>query len=234
MRFKTPILALVGVLALAGVVLAQATSNYREQGGSRTVIGGSIDVISGGDLDIESGGVFSIAGITVSSSAAELNQLDGTTSSAELTRLSLGSALHQPIRFCGQGPNGATTTYISPDTHDGNGSLLASTHCDGEDSTTEATADEVMFSTAVVVGGMVCEITDGGTDDTLTFALRSAAGAVTGMTCNVTLDGSGTETCTVTPTAQTIAAGATMAVSMVATDDDCSACDALCTVFGAM
>lgn len=62
-------------------------SNYKEQGGSRHVIGGSLDVISGGDLDIESGGALKIAGTTVTSSAAELNIVDGVTAtSAELNK----------------------------------------------------------------------------------------------------------------------------------------------------
>jgi hypothetical protein len=61
------------------------TSNYTEQGGARTVIGGSLDVASGGDLDIESGGALKIAGTAVTASAAELNALAGTgLSAAEL------------------------------------------------------------------------------------------------------------------------------------------------------
>jgi hypothetical protein len=51
------------------------TKNYIEQGGDRTVIGGSIDVVSGGEIDIEAGGALKIAGTAVESSAAELNKL---------------------------------------------------------------------------------------------------------------------------------------------------------------
>jgi hypothetical protein len=58
------------------------TSNYTEQGGARTVIGGSLDVASGGDLDIESGGALKIAGTAVTASAAELNIVDGVTATA--------------------------------------------------------------------------------------------------------------------------------------------------------
>ena len=65
------------LLLVAGVAIAQNVSNYREQGGARTVIGGSLDVVSGGDLDIESGGALKIAGTTVTSTAAELNAVDG-------------------------------------------------------------------------------------------------------------------------------------------------------------
>jgi len=60
--------------------LSYNTLNYTEQGGDRQVIasGGSIDVESGGELDIESGGSFKIAGVAVTSSAAELNAISAT------------------------------------------------------------------------------------------------------------------------------------------------------------
>ena len=57
-------------------------ANYKEQGGSRDVIGGSLDVVSGGDLDIESGGAFKVAGTAVTASAAELNKMDGVTATS--------------------------------------------------------------------------------------------------------------------------------------------------------
>ena len=53
-------------------------SNYKEQGGARDVIGGSLDVVSGGDIDIESGASLKIAGVQVTTSAAELNAVDIT------------------------------------------------------------------------------------------------------------------------------------------------------------
>lgn len=62
-----------------GVALAANVVNFKEQGGARWVVGGSLDVISGGDLDIESGGALKIAGTAVTSSAAELNLTDGIT-----------------------------------------------------------------------------------------------------------------------------------------------------------
>lgn len=48
-------------------------SNYIEPGGDRTVVGGSLDVVSGGELDIESGGALKIGGVAVTATAAELN-----------------------------------------------------------------------------------------------------------------------------------------------------------------
>lgn len=54
---------------------------YREEGCSREVIasGGSIDVESGGEMDIESGGALKFAGTQITSTATELNILDGAT-----------------------------------------------------------------------------------------------------------------------------------------------------------
>lgn len=72
---------LFGLLLIAGAAVGQmSTTNYSEQGAERWVIGGSLDVASGGDLDIESGGALAIAGTNVTSTAAELNALDGVTS----------------------------------------------------------------------------------------------------------------------------------------------------------
>lgn len=60
------------VLAMAAIVVACAnTSNYMEQGGSTWNVGGTLDVISGG--------TFKLAGTAVTSSAAELNLIDGST-----------------------------------------------------------------------------------------------------------------------------------------------------------
>lgn len=51
------------------------TLNYVEPGGSRSVIGGSLDVVSGGELDIESGGALKIGGTAIAATAAEINNL---------------------------------------------------------------------------------------------------------------------------------------------------------------
>ena len=78
-RWKLLILAGV-VLIVSALAFAQyATSNYIEQGGARTVIGGSLDVVSGGDLDVESGGSLKIAGTAITPTAAQFNFLSGVT-----------------------------------------------------------------------------------------------------------------------------------------------------------
>jgi len=63
------------VICAAGIVFAQVpSSNYREQGGVRWVVGGSLDVSSGGEIDVESGGYLKLAGTALTATAAEINQ----------------------------------------------------------------------------------------------------------------------------------------------------------------
>lgn len=54
------------------------TDNYKEPGGARWVIGGSLDVVSGGELDVEAGGL-KIAGTEITATAAQFNFLAGVT-----------------------------------------------------------------------------------------------------------------------------------------------------------
>ena len=74
--------AVLGVIAT--VAYAQNVSNYNEQGGSRTVIGGSLDIVSGGDLDVETGATLEIAGVAITASAAELNQAADNSANVEV------------------------------------------------------------------------------------------------------------------------------------------------------
>jgi len=68
---------------------SQNTNVFKEQGGSRMVVGsgGSLDVASGGEIDVESGGALKLAGVAITSTAAELNLMDGVTATvAELNQ----------------------------------------------------------------------------------------------------------------------------------------------------
>ena len=46
--------------------------NYVEQGGARSVVGGSLDVVVGGEIDIESGGALKLAGANITDKLAKL------------------------------------------------------------------------------------------------------------------------------------------------------------------
>ena len=90
------------------------TSNYEEQGGARTVIGGSLDVASGGEIDIESGGALKIAGTAISSSAAELNILDGVNATyTEINKACDLSAQIQTITASGAVTAGVQAVYLN-------------------------------------------------------------------------------------------------------------------------
>jgi len=57
--------------------------NYKEQGGERDVIGGSLDVISGGEIDVESGASLKLDGTALSKTAAQINALPIVEQAAE-------------------------------------------------------------------------------------------------------------------------------------------------------
>ena len=74
--------------------------NYTEQGGARTVVGGSLDVASGGDLDVESGASLKIAGTAITATAAELNYLDNSSlAAADLVKLAAVTATSTEINY---------------------------------------------------------------------------------------------------------------------------------------
>lgn len=64
-------------VALFAMTACSNVSNFREQGGARTVIGGELDIVSGGELKI--------AGTTVTATAAELNGLAAASQAADGT-----------------------------------------------------------------------------------------------------------------------------------------------------
>lgn len=84
MRRRNLLVAIAVGLAVGVAFIAAdpsyTTGFYVEQGGDRAVVasGGSLDVESGGVMDVESGGSLKIAGTAVTSSAAELNLVDGS------------------------------------------------------------------------------------------------------------------------------------------------------------
>ena len=57
--------------------------NYIEQGGARSVVGGSLDVVSGGEIDIESGASLKLDGTAISKTAAQINALPIVEQTAE-------------------------------------------------------------------------------------------------------------------------------------------------------
>lgn len=212
MRFKIAI-SLFAVFALAAIAWSQGAnvSNYLEQGGARTVIGGSLDVVSGGDLDIETGAALKFAGTQVTASAAQVNAIDG-------------GAVIDTVILCGQADENGTI-YLGPATAafggDGSDASIGSTACDALDNATEATADApILTDTAFKILGGICK-TDGtlGASETLTFTFRSAAAdTVPQQTCSLS---EGESDCSITTATTTdIAAGATIAAKAVQASDN--------------
>lgn len=144
--------------------------------------------------------------------------------------------LHDRLRFCGNGSNGATAWYDGPvlESDGATDFSLGSAGCDGNDSGTEATADRPMDAySAIKVVGMACVTQAGGAADTNTFQLRTATADVAGMTCAVTNDGAAAKQCSVILAAPVaIVVNATLAVKNTQSGtDDMSAKDMGCTVY---
>ena len=121
----------------------------------------------------------------------------------------------ETVTFCGDGPN-ATTNYVGPNV---GANLFASAGCAALDDTTEATADQVYWPYAVRAMTAHCGINDVAAA-TVVFTLRSATANVDASdTCTTaTGDASGYLDCyfqDLSPS--TIAAGATIAVSVTST-----------------
>lgn len=137
----------------------------------------------------------------------------------------------ETIRFCGNGPDGATTTYMGPVLLDDTEADLAygGAGCDALDNTTEATADAPWHAAfafkpvAMVCVGMCTGAS--AANDVITFQFKDDTAAVAGMSCaTAALGGDATPAqCTVRDsTPATVAAGSAIDVSITMTNDDCN------------
>ncbi len=137
----------------------------------------------------------------------------------------------QHFRFCGNGPNGSTPSYMGPVLLDDTEADLAygGAGCDSLDHATEGNVDDALHAGfAYQVVGMACVgLCPGASaaNDAIVFQLRDDTADVTGMTCTTSvLTGDGLpQQCTLRdPTPVTVAAASLMAVKMTMTDDACT------------
>lgn len=136
------------------------TLNYGEQGGARTVIGGSIDVISGGEIDIESGGSFKLSGVDVIRSIS-FSPAQGGANVCEVT-ISLLNAAGSAIT--GQNYNleiwlsdAATGLGLTSTTASG---TVQAKSTEGTDLTVLTAKKHLISQTKDSVGTYILEITD--------------------------------------------------------------------------
>jgi hypothetical protein len=170
--------------------MSYTTSNYNEQGGARTVIGGSLDVASGGEIDIESGGSLKIAGTAIAATAAEINAVADISAGAAIAAngdtLAVTAALHagKVIQF---GKASGTVATLPAAT--GTGHVY--TFVIGVAATSAANIIKVANATDVMDGSINIQQdtdTDGNVkvwradagDDTMTFAGAAGTGGIVG------------------------------------------------------
>ena len=165
-------------------------SNYKEQGGARHVVGGSLDVISGGDLDIESGGALKIAGTAIAATAAEINSAADISTKAAVAALAatlaVTAALHagKVIAF---GKTDGTTVTLPAATGTGNRYtfVIAVTATSNANIIKVANATDVMDGSLNLQadddadGTLKCWMAEVG-DDTMSFAGAATTGGIVG------------------------------------------------------
>lgn len=152
------------------------------------------------------------------------------TASTSLESPIVASAL-QVIRFCGNGINGATASYMGPVLLDDTeaDTAFGGAGCDALDNTTEATADAPWHSSfAFKPVAMVCVGRCTGAsaaNDAITYQLRDDTADVAGMACTATAwtGDDNVQQCSVRDaTPATVAANSAIAIKMSGTDDACT------------
>lgn len=157
----------------------------------------------------------------------------GVTVDGLLTTGGFDAVLSTDLILCGQQPNN-TTGYAGPALGwiDGTGtdSSIGGTACDALDSGTEATADAAIgfANNSFKVYGMLCEVSSSGSNGVAISARSGAAALSTALACSIAT--SATSCAAVLSSPVTIAAGATVAIKIVNTED-LSAQDAWCRWF---
>jgi len=177
MEVKMKKTLIVALFILAGVsLLAYNTSNYKEIGGGVWGIRGELDVKSGGEIDVESGGSLKLAGTALTSTATELNILDGVTSttaelnildvSLQTTTATTAGAISVTKRIANIDSTGGTfaVTLAAPDasmvgslltieqTVDGGNVTMALTNVVGQSSGTTATFNDAGDALVLIAG----------------------------------------------------------------------------------
>jgi hypothetical protein len=227
MMFRT---LLASLLLLGAFSCAEGDTNF-------TNVVASGDITAGDDLtvtdaisaaDVAASDDMTVGDdLTVTGDAAVTGTLT-VTAGAELV---IPVAALQVIRFCGNGMNGATATYMGPVLLDDTEADLAfgGAGCDGLDNTTEGTADAPWHSSfAFKPVAMVCVGRCTGAsaaNDAVTYQLRDDTADVTGMACTASA-WSGDDAvaqCSVRDvTPATVAANSAIAVKISGTDDACT------------
>lgn len=173
---KKKILALLLVVGLAGLLYAQNTTVYHEQGGSKLVVasGGEIEVQSGGTLDVQSGATTLYSGLT----ASRLVVTDGSK---------------------GLASNGAITTNAIPKSASSGASLSASSISDDGSTVTLTATDLAVGGGDIDAGasgaaGTVDIFPSTGSMGKLSIAAADSAGDTTTTITNASQSGARTYT----------------------------------------
>jgi hypothetical protein len=162
-------------------------SNFIEQGGARSVIGGELDVVSGGAITVEGGASLTVnsgASLTIASGAAVTDSRGAVTASD--ATLTATKALHagRVVAF-GRAAGTVVTLPAATGTGDIYRFVIATTATSNANVIKVANATDVMDGSLNIQqdtdgdGTLKCFRADAG-DDTMTFAGAATTGGIVG------------------------------------------------------
>ncbi|MBI2571709.1 MAG: hypothetical protein HYV63_32265, partial [Candidatus Schekmanbacteria bacterium] len=186
-----------------------------------TISASTYDATGAAPIQIGSADVTSVTIVTDTTGDGEVGLPENSIGPDEL------GATQGEIIFCGNLSNNsdppvAGTNYLGPATSIFNGAYgdwsLSSVNCDGLDNATESTADAlVMTNVGFKVTGMYCKLSSAGANG-VTFTLRSAEASTTPV-ISCTVATGDTDCRSLSASTTDIAAGATIAVQAVDSED---------------
>jgi hypothetical protein len=198
-------------LFLVGILLALAfpvTAQQVQLDGNIS----STEVVVSDSIGVQSALMVGTAGISSTGTLAVTGQFSFGTFDAMLDDVILcGDQANNGEIFFGPALGSIDGTYTD--------SSIASTACDALDDATEATADEAIgfANQALTVYGMVCEVSGSGSNGVTITARSAEANLSPSLACTIATTETTCAAALATPA--TVAAGATIAVSVVNTED---------------
>lgn len=164
---------------------------YKEQGGARQVVGsgGSLDIESGGEIDIESGGSLRLAGTAITSTAAELNLIDGADRVEKVVKVALAEATGNAGLLSWQNPETSAilvTRFIVDVTTEATGAANGDFGSDGDGT---GTSDDLIDGADIGTAAAVFDnVDDQGTNGQSVIRLDANGGTTDFITGTASAD----------------------------------------------
>lgn len=163
----------------AGGDLSYDTSNFEEEGGARTVIGGELDILSGGEVDFESGSTIKIDSVA-------------TDRLVKVAKITLASATGDAGVFSWQNPEASAILvirFLLDVTTEATGAALIDV---GSDADGTGTSDDLLDGADIgTAAGVFDNVDDQGTNGQSIIRLDANGGTTDYITGSASADPAG-------------------------------------------